>query len=181
MHHIQNQKEEISVRINGGDRRTSIISVFLVCGCLLLSLALAMLLTRTTLETIPVLIGGITILFFFASIYGTLYLVKNGTFSRFLVTIYPNKAKGDRRLKCIDRLQNQTLFDIPFRTDRLYIAETKIQTGYVSRKFKALCYGPVSHEFVKDKKPSPDFILFLLGEKAHINALYASIESLCKP
>ncbi len=118
-----------------------------------------------------ILFAVVMIVFSLALFYFTFLMARRGMFAPYQVQITPET------IKVVLRKTDNVVFEEKFDMNKLYVADARIQIGYVSKKLKALCYGSPEQLFVEDVVPSPTLVLLCTGNAQAITDLENQIQN----
>jgi hypothetical protein len=160
--------------INGGDPRNAVVAIAVILGVTAVGVGLAAI--AAVLESwVGALVSLVAI---FPALFLILRALGSGRFARYLVVF----KRSTRTVVAKDIRTGQTLFDVPFDPDRLYLARTRVQIGYVSTLKLALVYGHPVQDVVEDAAPSERMSLLTIAPEAALRGLVAElVEGLSEP
>ncbi len=153
--------------INGADPRTSLVAVGVILGVTAVGVGAAV--VAVLLESLPGAL--VSLIAIFPALVLILRALGSGRFARYLVVF--RREKGTVVAK--DIRTGETLFDVPFDPERLYLARTRVQIGYVSTLKPTLVYGHPVQDVVEDARPSERMSLLTIGGEEDLRALVAEI------
>lgn len=168
MRNIRRDEQRVTFLINGGDSRTSIVAIALVLAATGVGLCVAIVGVSEE-EWIVALVSLLAIL---PAMFIILRWVGSGRFARYGLVF--DREAGNVTAR--DRREGRVLWTATFDRSRLYVAQTRVQIGYISSLHGALVYGYPPQDIVEDAIPTERMTLLTIAESADIEQLKTELE-----
>lgn len=166
MNNYNVKNKTITFFINGNNRTTAVIIISIVIGIAIAAVIMLFLGLKNIDSKKGIIVYSAGVLIFAVGlIFFTLLLTRKGTFAAYRAVLNPDK------IEIFNKRANELIFSQPFTLEKIYIANSRIQVGYSSKKIKALCYGDSEQIFVEDIKPSPKLVVLATGNEKAVNDL----------
>ncbi len=166
------QNKAVTFFVNGNDKTTGIILISIVIGIAVITVAGLFMGIKTFADKSKaklIAYAAAVLMVSVGLIFLTMLIARKGTFAAYKIVITPET------ITAYNKRNRQTLFSEKFNPEKLYLADSRMQVGYVSKKQKTLCYGSPVQYYVEDTKPSDKLVVLCSGAENSIVGLKKNI------